>query len=438
MIPSRMAVVRQLLNFCPPNFSPRAFLFRAVWLLFITGCVASCADKPVAKAGEPELQPATEQREFLVIAHRGASGYRPEHTLAAYQLAIDQGADFIELDLVPTKDSVLIARHENALAAVKLDDAGAIERDVNGDPVVVDATTDVATRPEFANLLRVRTIDGRKTGGWFSEDFTLAQIKTLHARERIPKLRPGSAGFNYLRIPTLDEVLSLLNKPENSRVGAYPELKHPTHFLYGQRTSGQQTNGGPAIKLDTAEMLTKQLTAKGFTDSNRLFIQCFEVATLRRLKHNLLPAAGFDAPLVQLLGGFDSRVPDVQFHLNVAQSKDDPANYLKSIYGPLANSLDKLSTFGGLAAAVPKLADDYAAGFGPAKSNAAAIAETTKALKLELHPYTLRAEPYFLSPLRGAVGGTVEEELNELRALGATGAFIDQPDIAVRWRSLLR
>ncbi len=126
----------------------------------------------------------------IVIAHRGASGERPEHTLESYHLAIEQGADYIEPDLVMTKDGVLIARHENE----------------------IEGTTDVARHPEFASRRRTQIIDGEAMTGWFTEDFTLAEIKTLRARERLPELRPQNRAYDgRLEIPTFDEILELAN-----------------------------------------------------------------------------------------------------------------------------------------------------------------------------------------------------------------------------------
>lgn len=148
----------------------------------------------------------------IVIAHRGASGERPEHTLMAYRLAIAEGADFIEPDLVATKDGHLVVRHENEIAG----------------------TTDVAARPEFAARKAEKVIDGQKVTGWFTEDFTLAELKTLRARERLPQLRPQSARFDGQEpIVTYQEVVDLA-KAESRRlgraIGTYPEMKHPTYF----------------------------------------------------------------------------------------------------------------------------------------------------------------------------------------------------------------
>ncbi|HMA10529.1 MAG TPA: glycerophosphodiester phosphodiesterase family protein, partial [Steroidobacteraceae bacterium] len=152
----------------------------------------------------------------LVIAHRGASGHLPEHTLPAYALALLQGADYIEPDLVATRDGVLVARHENQISG----------------------TTDVAAHGEFAARRRTQPVDGVPVTGWFTEDFTLAELRTLRARERLPQLRPENARHDgEFGIPTFDEILALLSQVNAARraqgqplAGVYPETKHPTHF----------------------------------------------------------------------------------------------------------------------------------------------------------------------------------------------------------------
>ncbi|MCS6897125.1 MAG: hypothetical protein NZM29_04055, partial [Nitrospira sp.] len=148
----------------------------------------------------------------IVIAHRGASGYVPEHTLAAYAISILQGADFIEADLVMTKDGHLIARHDN----------------------VLDLTTDVSRRQEFADRETAKAVDGATVTGWFSEDFTLAEIKTLRTIERIPAVRPANTRFDgQFEIPTLQEIIDLVQACEkllSRRIGIYIETKHPTYF----------------------------------------------------------------------------------------------------------------------------------------------------------------------------------------------------------------
>ncbi len=201
---------------------------------------------------------------MLIIAHRGASGDRPEHTLAAYELAIDQGADYIEMDLVPTADGVLVARHENALSG----------------------TTDVAEHPEFAERRTTKTIDGEQVTDWFSEDFTLAELRTLRARERLPEIRPQNTAFDGLyQVPTLAEIITLVRakEAETGRViGIYPEIKHPSYF--------------ESIGLDLAHLLVTELHAAGYAGADApVFIQCFEVATLWRL------ASITELPLVQLV-----------------------------------------------------------------------------------------------------------------------------------------
>jgi glycerophosphoryl diester phosphodiesterase len=197
----------------------------------------------------------------LTIAHRGASGSRPEHTLAAYELAIERGADFIEPDLVMTRDGVLIARHENEIGG----------------------TTDVAAHPGFAARRRRQLIDGVWFEGWFTEDFTLAELRTLRARERLPALRPQNARFDgQFAIPTFAEILALLARVNAARtkpVGVYPETKHPSHFR--------------SIGLPLEGVLLEALASEPATLP--VFIQSFETGNLRELRRRT------DLPLVQLV-----------------------------------------------------------------------------------------------------------------------------------------
>lgn len=208
--------------------------------------------------------------DMLVIAHRGSSAERPEHTLAAYNRAIDQGADYIEPDLVATKDLVLVARHENELSG----------------------TTDVAAREEFADRRRDKTIDGRRVAGWFAEDFTLAELRTLRARERIPTLRPANARYDGLyQVPTLAEIVQLVRAREaetGKRIGLYPELKHPEFLLQ---------NAG----IDLIDLLLREFRTLRITPADPVFIQSFEVAPLQRLRAR---APGFrQVLLVEPFGG---------------------------------------------------------------------------------------------------------------------------------------
>jgi glycerophosphoryl diester phosphodiesterase len=212
----------------------------------------------VRSDGPPTARP-------IVIAHRGASGERPEHTLEAYRLAIDQGADFVEPDLVATRDGVLVCRHENEISG----------------------TTDVASRPEFASRRATKSIDGLAVTGWFTEDFTLAELKRLRARERLPRLR-GTAFDGRLEVPTLEEVLSLVAsanaRPERRgrKVGLYPETKHPSYFE------------GLSLALETR--LLEALRRHGLDRKDApVFIQSFEVRNLRALSRKT------PVPLVQLI-----------------------------------------------------------------------------------------------------------------------------------------
>jgi glycerophosphoryl diester phosphodiesterase len=165
-----------------------------------------------AMAGAAEAHPKPAHAEPLVIGHRGASGYRPEHTLASYELAARMGADYIEPDLVSTRDGVLVARHEPEIST----------------------TTDVADHPEFASRFKTKVIDGTEFEGWFTEDFTLAELKTLRAKERLPDIRPQNTAYDgQFEVPTFQEVLDLrkrLSKELHRQIGVYPETKHPSYF----------------------------------------------------------------------------------------------------------------------------------------------------------------------------------------------------------------
>jgi glycerophosphoryl diester phosphodiesterase len=185
----------------------------------------------------------------IVIAHRGASGYRPEHTLASYALGAEMGADYIEPDLVATRDGELVCRHENEISG----------------------TTDVAARPEFADRRTRKEIDGKTYDGWFTEDFTLAELKTLRARERIPDARPRNVAYDDLEIPAFAEVLELAAR---LGVGVYPETKHPAHHR--------------ALGLELEPRLVEAL--RGF--DGPVFVQSFSADSLRELPR----------PRVQLVG----------------------------------------------------------------------------------------------------------------------------------------
>ena len=406
-----------------------------ITLLLVVAALSGCGALPPRTLPAQEPATVTAATAPIVIAHRGASGYRPEHTLAAYELAIEQGADFIEPDLVPTADGVLVARHENELSA----------------------STDVASRPEFAGRRATKRIDGVEVTGWFSEDFTLAELKTLRAREPLPELRPTSAAFDgRFAVPTFDEVIALAAA---HGVGIYPETKHPTYF----RHEGRRLDGTP-IGIDTSRALVERLVANRFTDPERVFIQSFEVANLLDLSRRILPAAGIDLPLVQLIGNADpvtaragdgfSQPYDVVFH---ARRGDD----LRSIYGELdqiAGGLDDATGWSALVEPGPLswMARNYAAGIGPWKVNllprvaldppreiegrrfvarltgaAHPMLASARSAGLQVHPYTVRAEDRYLALDADGTPMDAQAEARRLFALGATGVFIDQPDVGV-------
>ncbi|MGP7795363.1 glycerophosphodiester phosphodiesterase [Sphingomonas sp. CLY1604] len=312
----------------------------------------------------------------IVIAHRGASGSRPEHTLAAYDLAIDQGADFIEPDLVPTKDDVLVARHENA----------------------IDETTDVAAHPEFADRRTTRTIDGHTITGWFVEDFTLAELKTLRARERLPRLRAGNAAYDgRFDIPTLAEIIALAKRRSQQTgrtIGIYPETKHPTYFA--------------GIGHPTDARLVAELRRAGWDSADApVFIQSFEVANLQRI-HALTKVR-----LIQLVAGegapADGAAPSYAAMLTPAGLRQ-VATYAYGI-GP-----DKAQLWRG-DAPTTLVADAHAAG-------------------LRVHPWTYRAENSFLPGRfrRGddpAAHGDLAGEIRSALGLGVDGFFTDYPLVGV-------
>ncbi len=234
------------------------------WMALLMVTAIGMGATPAGAAPRQANGPKPKQDEVLVIGHRGASGQLPEHTLAAYELAIDQCADFIEPDLVSTKDGVLVARHENEISG----------------------TTDVADHAEFAGRYTTKSIDGVEISGWFTEDFTLAELKTLGTTERIPELRPYNTLYNHrFEIPTLQEVIDLARSLRTCRgnvVGIYPETKHPTYF--------------DSIGLSMEEELVRILHANGYRGPRAaVFIQSFEVGNLQEM------ARMTQLPLVQLM-----------------------------------------------------------------------------------------------------------------------------------------
>ena len=320
----------------------------------------------------------------LIIAHRGASGERPEHTVAAYERAIDAGADFIEPDLVVTKDLVLVARHENELSD----------------------TTDVADREQFADRRRSKEIDGQLVVGWFAEDFTLAELRTLRAKERLPAIRPGNARFDGLyQVPTFAEIVSLVRAKEaekGHRIGLYPELKHPA-FLLSQG-------------IDSVDLLVTALKKDGLDTADApIFIQSFEVAPLKRLDKLT------DARLVQLVS------PD-------GGPADEPGMTYAEMLTP--SGLAEIAA--------------YADAIGPdvrqvaaADGKATPLVEQAHSAGLKVHAWTLRKENAFLpAPLRNGSDPTAEGNYAAawglLAATGVDGLFTDDPALAAALRRSAR
>ncbi|MGH1392437.1 MAG: phytase [Trichormus sp.] len=352
----------------------------------------------------------------LVIGHRGASGELPEHTLEAYKLAIERGADFIEPDIVVTKDGVLIARHE---------------------PNLIN-TTNVGDLPEFSDRKKTKMVDGVAEEGFFAEDFTLAEIKTLRARIQ-PSFRDQS--FNDLyEVPTLAEIIQLVKQVEldtGKKIGIYPETKHPTYFL-------QQG-------YDITQKLIDTLVANDFTDPSRIFIQSFEVGNLKALNNVIMPAAGVDLPLVQLLDAFD---------VNLDGSLQEVRPYDFVVSGDTRTYAD-LRTAAGLAEIAT-----YADGIGPwkrmirsvqgvdANGDGAAddvngdglvndadktltapttLIQDAHAAGLFVHAYTFRNEGRYLA----ADYNNAEAEYRDFIQLGVDGYFTDFPGTGDRVRDLL-
>jgi glycerophosphoryl diester phosphodiesterase len=331
---------------------------------------------PACSASESQAMEKPLDGKAIIIAHRGASGERPEHTIASYTLAIEQGADFIEPDLVLTKGGVLVARHENEISE----------------------TTDVASKPEFADRKATKTIDGQQMTGWFTEDFTLSELKTLRAKERLPQLRKANMAYDgQFEIPTFEEILELAKE---RRVGVYPETKHPSYFA--------------SIGLPHEAPLLALLTKYGHTEKAApVFIQSFEVENLKALRGKT------KLRLIQLM-----------------DEKGSPPDRADLTYPAMA-------TAKGL-----KTIATYADGVGPNKAlviprnflgnlgEPTSLVADAHRLGLAVHPWTFRRENYFL-PLAQKSGvdpraiGDLESEIAAFLAAGVDGLFSDNPAQAV-------
>lgn len=328
----------------------------------------------------------------LVIGHRGAAGYRPEHTLASYELAARMGADYIEPDLVSTKDHVLIARHEN---------------DITG-------TTDVADHPEFSSRKTTKSIDGVPVTGWFTEDFTVAEIKTLRAKERLPDLRQHNTLYDGMfQIPTFDEVLALrkkLSRELHREIGVYPETKHPTYFR--------------SIGLGLEAPLVRALKSAGLDQATSpVFIQSFELTNLTdlrtsfKVKNKLVFLTGATGAPFDLSSTGD---PRTYADLTTPNGLSGLAKIVNGI-GPDKNQIIPRDVAGNLATPTNLVKNAHRAG-------------------LLVHPYTFRAENQFL-PVDYRRGtnpsdyGRILAEMTTYLATGIDGFFTDQADIGVLARN---
>jgi glycerophosphoryl diester phosphodiesterase len=370
----------------------------------------------------------------LVIDHRGASGSRPEHTLESYKLAIADGADFIEPDLVVTKDGVLIARHEPMLAVVNLNADGTIKRDAAGNFELntTNTSTNVHLLSKFANRLTVKTLDGVKVGGWFAEDFTLAEIKELNAIERLPALRGTKYDGDNLKIPTLQEVIDLVKQVEKDtgrKIGIYPETKHPTYFA----AQGTFLDGSTKIDVNLGQKLVDTLVANSFTDPKRVFIQSFEVANLKEINDKIMPAAKVDLPLVQLFGGattkpFDFTVSgDARTYGDLTKPTElaEIAKYAtgigpdKRLIVPAATvDVDKNGTPDDLNG------DGQISDADRVLGTPTTLVKDSHAAGLVVHPYTFRSEDFFLA---SDYKGDPKKEFEQFINLGVDAYFTDFP-----------
>ncbi|ALG14253.1 glycerophosphodiester phosphodiesterase [Kibdelosporangium phytohabitans] len=338
---------------------------------------------------DPQAQGGGEQAKPLIFGHRGASGYRPEHTLASYELAARMGADYIEPDLVSTKDGVLVARHENEIGG----------------------TTDVAARPEFAGRKTTKNIDGAPLTGWFTEDFTLAELKTLRATERIPDIRQRNTIYNKrFEVPTFQEVIELsrrLSWELHREIGIAPETKHPTYF----QSIGKALEPGVVRTLDRNGLNHPRA---------KVVVQSFEVGNLVSLNRQLR------VQLVQLTSATGAPYDFVV--------KGDPRTYADIVSPAGLRDVAKYADWLGpeKAQIIPR----DAAGF--LKAPTSLVADAHKA-GLKVVPYTFRNENSFLpadfrSSAVAAEYGNAFGEFEKFFATGVDGVFTDNTDTAVEAR----
>ena len=394
-------------------------LMTAALAVAVTALVSADPHSRDDRRDSDDRQHGDQRRLPLVVGHRGATGYLPEHTLASYELAIAQGADYIEPDLVSTRDGVLIARHE----------------------VNITNTTNVADRPEFAHLRTTRMIDGAQEEGWFASDFTLRQIKTLRARQTLP-FRPQQLN-DVFEIPTFEEVLKLVQRTRSETgrvVGVYPETKHPTYH--------------DSIGLSLEEPLVRLLDRYGLNkSSSRVFIQSFEISNLKQLNRMTR------VRLIQLIDAWDinqdgsintdpsqpccSRpydlvgTPDTRTYSDMVtpQGLAEIATYADGI-GPwkryiVSGEMEDLDNDG--------QADDDVNGDGQVNDAdrkmipVSSLIDDAHEAGLLVHAFTFRNEARFLL---SDYGDDPTQEYLHFYCLGIDGLFSDNPDSAVTAKAL--
>jgi glycerophosphoryl diester phosphodiesterase len=380
----------------------RGWILTLLSILLLGAVMAPLAD---AKKRHRHAKSAHENSP-LIIGHRGAGGYVPEHTLQSYKLAIKLGADYVEPDLVMTKDHVLIARHEPLLG--------------DSNPNTTGDSTNVGDHPEFASRETTRTLDGVPTKGFWAQDFTLAEIKTLGARQTRPH-RPTEFNGQF-KVPTFQEIIDLVkreSKKRHRRIGIYPETKHPTfHNSQG---------------LSLERPIVNTLKRNGLNHRNSpVILQSFEPSSLQKLNH-MTPVR-----LVQLVDANDT---DANGNPTYAPPFDRPYDWTVSGNPTLmSRTFGYLVTNEGL-----DFVKTYADGIGPWKvyivptagGGSGAIFPPTDLVQrahargLLVHTWTLRDDDF----PSGYPGGPVEEYLKLFR-LGVDGVFTDFAGTAVAAREI--
>ena len=390
-----------------------------VWILMLLSAVALVAfaaplaeakkgHKHAKKGGKHKKQKPRKENKPLVIGHRGASGFVPEHTLQSYKLAIKLGADYVEPDLVMTKDHVLIARHEPILG--------------DSDPGTTGDSTDVGEHPEFASRETTRTLDGIPTKGFWAQDFTLAEIKTLGARQTRGG-RPTEFNGKF-KVPTLQEIINLVKRRSHKlgrRIGIYPETKHPTfHDSQG---------------LSLEEPLVQTLKKNGLNSRNSpVFIQSFEQSNLKELN---------TMTRVRLIQLMDANDTDADGNPTYAPPFDRPYDWTASgdptllarTFGYFATDegLDEVKTYAdGIGPWKVYIIPITGGGGGDPKTPTDLVARA-HARGLLVHTWTFRDDAF----PSGFLGGPVDELLAFYRE-GVDGVFADFPDTAFGAREIFR